>query len=378
MFDVAELSFHSGFVVIREVSDEILGEEGSEEASMCRPPRPTEDESMQVEDIHGANGKDSKDESQVAFKNEDGSFNLTAGDGIGDAAADEVKETLSATQAGAGEKANEGAKTGAGANQNAGAEAIAGKRAIADIRKAFEGEKVNSERGAALPLGENSDESLGTLGPVDPLMEVFVCKECGKEFENHEKLRGHMYYHKSRNAFKCDWPDCEKTFHGKFQLSAHRRVHTGEKPFSCLEQDCNKAFKNVGDLNRHHKLCHSEKKVVERKLVRCPIPDCTKEFTQKSALIRHQRIHSGEKPFECPHPGCSRRFTLKQTLKRHMMTHSGEKPFKCQMQGCQMAFALKANLHRHEKNHKIELEHKVVVEEEEGPVAEAEIIIPDK
>ena len=365
---------------------------------------------------------------------QDGSQNLNAGDGMGDAGdttwdatAVEVKTTLSAAKASGGAKAR--------------------KRAIVDVRKALRGEQVVSEgnagcekkedtgkkgisrmsaaagtkkvevgktavagtgkvagagkrgwKGNEVSAVKNSDASVGRVGlqvgvreegnlksdmvqeenSGDHLallkQEVFVCKECGKKFKYHVKLKCHMNYHKRRNAFKCNWPDCDKTFHGKFQLSAHRRVHTGEKPYSCAEPDCNKAFKNVGNLNRH-KVCHSTAKLsdhIDRKLFKCPLPDCTQEFTQKSYIKRHLRIHSGEKPFECPQHGCSSRFTEKGSLKIHMVAHSGEKPFKCQKQGCQKAFSLKGNLYRHENNH-----HKMGLTcKEEGQVEVAEEDIP--
>ena len=49
---------------------------------------------------------------------------------------------------------------------------------------------------------------------------------------------------------------------------------------------------------------------------RTPCVYCGKTFSQKGNMERHQRRHTGERPFACPHCSCS--YTRKETLKVHV------------------------------------------------------------
>lgn len=54
---------------------------------------------------------------------------------------------------------------------------------------------------------------------------------------------------------------------------------------------------------------------------------CGATFSQRSQLIVHQRVHTGERPYRCP--VCWKAFAYSYVLKLHIRKHTGEKPFKC-------------------------------------------------
>ncbi|XP_073508498.1 uncharacterized protein [Phyllobates terribilis] len=112
---------------------------------------------------------------------------------------------------------------------------------------------------------------------------------------------------------------------------------TQGKPYVCLL--CGKNFTKKSHLVTHRRVHTGEKPYA--------CHDCGKRFTSNSTLVDHQRIHRGEKPFVCT--DCGKSFTKNSNLIDHQRTHTGEKPFTCTT--CGKSFARSSNLVEHQKIH---------------------------
>lgn len=118
---------------------------------------------------------------------------------------------------------------------------------------------------------------------------------------------------------------------------------------------CERRFKLKCNCVRHERIHTNDKPH------KCRI--CLKAFILKKNMQDHERVHTMEKPYECG--SCSRRFSRRNSMVRHSRIHTGEKPYSCEH--CHKSFAWKAYLKRHFLNAHVNGTKKKVGHEEKAP-----------
>ncbi|KAJ8366359.1 hypothetical protein AAFF_G00360950 [Aldrovandia affinis] len=78
-----------------------------------------------------------------------------------------------------------------------------------------------------------------------------------------------------------------------------------------------------------------------------PCSQCGTSFRSEPLLKKHQRIHTGERPYHCTQ--CGKSFSRGTHLKEHQHIHTGERPYHCSQ--CRKSFSQVSNLKKHQRLH---------------------------
>uniref|UniRef100_A0A4W3HK44 C2H2-type domain-containing protein n=1 Tax=Callorhinchus milii TaxID=7868 RepID=A0A4W3HK44_CALMI len=181
------------------------------------------------------------------------------------------------------------------------------------------------EHSEVLPQGQGSETEAESqsVPKARSRIPVFWCPRCGADFNSLLGLVKHQRRHRNEPGV------CRKRVPPP--LPRGQRSHSVQDatpPQSSMPLTSRPSDRQRRPTKREH---------------RCL--ECGRRFTQASSLLRHRRVHTGERPFTCQ--VCGKGFIQASDLVKHSRVHSGERAFWCPQ--CGKRFRQPETLAKHRK-----------------------------
>lgn len=172
----------------------------------------------------------------------------------------------------------------------------------------------------------------------------YICPICDKVFPMDYK---HIHQNSHKSSAKINCGICNKKFTSTEYLEMHANIHNIDKapvnkqdknlPYNCIY--CNRRFARPHEKVKHERIHTGEKPHS------CEI--CGKSFRVSYCLTLHMRTHTGARPYACQQ--CGKRFKAHSVYNHHMLTHSEVRAYKCPY--CPKAFKTSVQLAGHRNSH---------------------------
>ncbi|XP_060652397.1 zinc finger protein 624 [Drosophila nasuta] len=168
--------------------------------------------------------------------------------------------------------------------------------------------RIHNERASksiqdALPVGAHQQYSE---------LDQFYCEICNKSFEQN-LLTVHKQMHQSENKFSCG--TCNRKFDNIINYEMHLKIHERQSKKN------NNSSSSNSRSNKSNDIANGNAKPG------FPCQYCERVFSRPYEKVKHERVHTGEKPYSCE--VCGKTFRVSYSLTLHLRTHTNIRPYVC-------------------------------------------------
>lgn len=176
--------------------------------------------------------------------------------------------------------------------------------------------------------------------PTHREMVPYSCKECKGTVIDPISISTVIMLHRhvKMHAGTTKCPECPyRCFQSASMYNHLKRYHLQDPNADCTCKTCGAKVKNKKSLENHMRM----HKAVEEGRFTCSF--CAKKFATSARLVRHERIHTNERPFACRY--CSKGFTNKTSFQAHERSHTGVRGYRCEECGKSHRTRTELNMH---------------------------------